>query len=345
MFKKARFKLTAWYLLIIMTISILFSIAVYRGLTWEISRGLRIQANRLLPHDRIEAPFPVFPDPRSIDFDINVFEEARKRVVTRLILVNLGVLFFSGFASYFLAGKTLKPIEEMVEEQKRFTADASHELRTPLTTIKTEIEVALRDKKLDLKEARQLLDSNLEEVDKMQSLSDYLLTLNLYQNAKQRDNFKKVELTEIIKKAIEKVRALADKDQITVLQEGNKINLFADPVSLSHLITILLDNAIKYSPRGKKIIVKLQEEHKTAKIIVQDFGIGIETSDLPFIFNRFYRADTSRSKTRVNGYGLGLAIAKSIVELHHGKITVESTVGEGTTFIVNLPLKQDRAIL
>ncbi len=158
MFHSARIKLTCWYLLIIVIVSLIFSLAIYRGLIFEIERGLRMQSRRNILRERIEKNLPppsdLFEELKGEDKLL--FEEAKQRVITDLFLVNLGIFIISGGLSYFLAGKTLKPIEDMVEDQKRFIADASHELRTPLTTMKTEIEVTLRDKLFDLQQAQKL---------------------------------------------------------------------------------------------------------------------------------------------------------------------------------------------
>jgi len=160
-FKKARLKLTAWYVLFVMLLSLAFSFAAYRFLTMEVDQSLRAQAVRLYTQQgRIIA---------ADDFQ-DIYNEARDRILYRLFLVNGGILVLSFGLSYFLAGKTLHPLELAVEEQKRFIADASHELKTPLTSMRTEIEVALRDKKLNAKDSRDLLTSNLEEVDKMKQL-------------------------------------------------------------------------------------------------------------------------------------------------------------------------------
>lgn len=185
-----------------MVISVFFSLLVYRGLVSELQRSLHVQALRYVPRiDRsgevlgydgsIQAPYTRrLPPTGVLLLDPAVFEDAKRRVALQLFYINLGILGFSGMAGYFLAGRTLNPIEAMLDEQKRFIADASHELRTPLTAMKTEIEVALRDKGLDAEYARELLRSNLEEVDKLKMLSDDLLSLGSYQkeNGKLRNN-------------------------------------------------------------------------------------------------------------------------------------------------------------
>lgn len=352
MFRSARLKLTAWYLLSIMMISVLFSLGVYQGAVLEIRRGLRAQALRVIQEqklipgidrDAIPPEFDRFhrvPSLRlSSEFDEQLFAEAKRRVAFQLVVFNLGILALAGTAGYFLAGRTLKPIEEMVDEQKRFVADASHELRTPLTAMRTEVEVTLRDKNLDAASAKEALESSLEEIGKLQLLSDKLLMLDRYQNATNGRSFTAISLADAVEEARQSVLPLAREKNIEIQGEIENISLEADKESLTELLIIFLDNAVKYSNENGKVIVRTITEHNKAVIAVQDFGIGIRASELPHIFNRFYRADASRSKTKVQGYGLGLSIAKSIIDMHNGKVDVDSTPNQGTTFTIILPLK------
>lgn len=322
-FLKARLKLTGWYLFIIMLVSSFFSLGIYQILTREMERGLRTQALRFIPRERF-------------GFDETILAEVKQRIALNLILVNGGILLFSGFASYFLADKTLKPIEKAMEEQKRFVGDASHELKTPLTSLKTEIEVALRDKKLDLKDAKQLLISNLEEVDKMQSLADYLLLLSRYEDGSKKLDFKEVNLAEVARKAIEGLKCPAKERGIAIEVKLKDAAIRGNALSLIQLASILIDNAVKYNRRGGTVIVKTAKIGSRAILSVKDTGVGIKALDIPYIFNRFYRADSSRSKVNVDGYGLGLSIAKSIAHLHGGKIEVESEPAKGSTFSVTI---------
>lgn len=335
MFTQARLKLTAWYLLIIMLVSILFSLVIYRGVSFELERGLR----RQIIHN-------IFPDSPNTNFSVNtffdqdVFNEATDRIKWQLFLVNLTIFVVSGIAGYFLAGKTLDPIEVMVDEQKRFISDASHELRTPLTALKTEIEVSLRDKNFQLEQAKELLNSNLEEVNKIQTLTNYLLTLSRYQNIKNKLKFEQVQITKIVSDVIEKLQPISDLKEIKLISKIKDCVFDANPTGINEIITILIDNAIKYSHKKGEIIISSKSDKKHITIFVHDFGIGIKASDIPYIFNRFYRASTARNKEQVDGYGLGLSIAKTIVDLHNGKINIESNIGEGSTFIVKLPIHQ-----
>lgn len=316
MFKEARIKLTAWYLAIIMAISLSFSVVIYVGVNRELNRLGDFQRVRI---QRIVNGIPQPGGPTiNLDQDVDVISEARGRILAALGLINLSILVLAGAAGYFLAGRTLEPIGEMLEEHKAFISDASHELRTPLTSLKAEIEVALRAKRLNSKEVKELLRSNLDDVNRMQVLSNYLLKLNRYEQGLDL-SMSRVDLKEVAQAAIGKTKVKAELHKSVV--SGNKD-------ALIELVSILLENAQKYSP--KKSTVEVSVRDRVVKVI--DHGIGISRVDLPHIFDRFYRSDKSRG---TEGYGLGLAIAKSIVDAHGGSISAESKVGRGTTFSVS----------
>lgn len=341
-FLKTRLKLTGWYLLIVTFVSFFFSFSMYRILSLELDRNMQTRLMRFVPGSiGVSGSGFFFGEGRlPLDFDRPIFEETKQRMAIALVLVNGGILAVAGLAAYFLAGKSLQPLEKAIEEQKRFVADASHELRTPLTAIKTEVEVALRDKGLSLAAAKKLLQSNLEETNKMQSLSNNLLILSKYQSADFKPEFEPVRFFEVLEKAKEKLLPKINERKIAVEIEGEDVEFEANYNSLVELFTILLDNTIKYSNEDSAVIVKTQVIGRYAFFSVQDFGVGIKEKDIPKVFDRFYRSDASRVKDQTDGYGLGLSIAKSIVEMHKGKIWVESKLGEGSTFKVELPLKQ-----
>ena len=322
-FKTAYLKLTLFYVLIIMVISVSFSMAIYQISSREIGRGLGPES-RLL-RDLI---------PNNIeDLRSQQINESNNHLKVNLFYYNLIILVLSSIGSYFLAKRTLKPIEEAMDTQNRFTADASHELRTPLAAMRAEIEVSLRDKKFNFNDSKRLLKSNLEEVEKLEKLSNALLKLSHLQEDIKRD-FANVSLKETMLGAFEKVEKLADKKNIEFKVKLAEVSIKADRQSLIELFTILLDNAIKYSPKDSKINVFIAKDHHHAIVTIKDEGIGIKAIDIPHIFDRFFRADSSRSKEKVDGYGLGLSIAKQIVELHGGKISVESTPAKGSEFKV-----------
>lgn len=332
MFRRTRLKLTAWYLLIIMMVSLLFSGAIYRGMSFEMERSLRAQQFRF-ERER-GGGFPFLP----LSLDRQLLAEAQEHIKLNLLFINFVILTVSGVAGYFLAGRTLQPIEVMIAEQNRFISDASHELRTPITAMMTSIEVGLRDEKLGLVKARKLLSGSLTDVLALRSLSDDLIRLAVYQQSNGNVKFGAVNLSGIVSEAVKKVGVMAQQKKIAINNKVRKNIVLGDTKSLTELVVILLDNAIKYSPVGKKIFLESKKNTGRVILTVIDQGYGISKEDLPHIFDRFYRADKSRSK-ETGGYGLGLSIAAKIVKLHHGSIKAESISGKGTTFIVELPVK------
>jgi signal transduction histidine kinase len=329
-FSAAIIKLTIFYVLIVMFISVCFSVAIFQISSNEIDRGLNRQ-------DVMLRNFPPGGNsPAADNFESlreQQLEDSSNRLQTDLIYFNLLILIISSLASYFFARWTLRPLEEAVEEQNRFTADASHELKTPLAAMRSEIEVTLREKNFNTSDAKKLLDSNLEEIEKLETLSGALLKLAKLDET-QRIDFATLNLDEIVVEAYEKVESLAKKKEIDIDAKLVNAKIFGDKPSLVELFVILFENAIKYSSSGSKIKVALSSDGKHSEVSIKDHGVGIKSSDLPHIFDRFYRADQSRNKEKAEGYGLGLSIAKRIVDLHDGKISATSTAGKGTEFIV-----------
>ena len=332
MFKSARLKLTAWYLLIIFVISFIFSFVIYQLISTEINHFANAQRVRIERRINNDNDTFFLPPPPTIDAEL--VEESKHHLLLNLLVINVGIISVSGALSFFLASKTLDPIAEMVEEQNRFISDSSHELRTPLTALKSTLEVSLRDPKLSLKEAKELINDNLEEVDHLQSLSDGLLKLAQFQKPHQKNILTKSSLNEIISKSLIRVNPLAKQKNITIVNHCQELEFNCDQSSITDLLVILLDNAIKYSPENKKIILKSEFKNNHLYLSIKDHGIGIDAKDIPHIFDRFYRADEARSKTDTGGYGLGLSIAKKIVDQHRGSIKVESIPNQGTIFTV-----------
>jgi signal transduction histidine kinase len=330
MFQSAALKLTVWYLAIIMAISLIFSGLLYRVSSQELEHNV----NRQLGY------FNNFLGPN----DFNVYNSMRQRQLhedtanlrASLVFFNFLVLAGGGAASYWLARRTLEPIESALVAQSRFAADASHELRTPLTAIQTENEVALRNSRLTKDEAIGLVKSNLEEVAKLRSLSEGLL--RLANGAEQQITLSQVNISDVIQQAVERYAKAADLKKITIAAHVPPAKITGDRDALAELFSILIDNAIKYSGKSTKINLSSRIHNKRLEIKVADQGQGITGVDLPHIFERFYRTDTSRARSGSGGYGLGLAIAKQIAELHKGYITVESAPGKGSAFSVSLPL-------
>lgn len=335
MFQSATLKLTAWYLAILMTISITFSIVIYQLNYREVSFRL---VN--LQHSLLQNPLYIVPNSQDNsngeygpDSPLSVqSSQAAEQMILSLVYINLVVLVAGGLGGYFLARRTLRPIEEAHEAQSRFTSDASHELRTPLTAMKTELEASLRDPNLSQAESRELLESNLEEVNKLIQLSTMLLQLSrLDHNTLERTQ---IDLVALLNKNLKTYKSSLKRFSIITRK---KAVVSANESAVSELMMILIDNALKYSPKGSKITIKIFQRRGTIAFEIHNLGNPIPQEKLPKLFDRFFRADTSRTNSSQNGYGLGLSIAKKIVDIHHGDITVRSNK-DGTTFSFFLPI-------
>jgi len=321
-----------WYLALVMAISLLFSVALYNVTTNELSNGLNSESQRIYNQ------FPVFDNDRFFDLHSQpYYDTSAHHILIKLIVFNIIVFFGAGLASYWLAKRTLEPIEAAHEQQKRFTADVSHELRTPLTAIKMESEVALLNKQAKDSELKATIKSNLEEVGKLDQLINSILRLTRLEADELQQNFSLVKTSEIIKEAKSTVeaQAKAKKQEIDILVHDG--NIYGDKDSLTQLVVIILDNAIKYSPNKSHIDIKANNRDKFVSIRIKDEGRGIKPEALSNIFDRFYRADESRNKGDQEGFGLGLSIAKMIADIHGGSITITSTENKGTTVTLLLP--------
>jgi two-component system sensor histidine kinase CiaH len=332
MFHSAALKLTFWYLGIIMAISLVFSVSLYHvssaDLQHNVNRQIGYFNNFLGPDDTSN-----YRDLRS-----RQLSEDLKHLKGNLFLFNMFVLATGGAASYLLARRTLEPIETAMASQSRFASDASHELRTPLTAIQTENEVALRNKSISKAQAVELLKSNLEEVAKLKMLSEGLLRL-----AKGEGTITEpqpIPLNVPVSEAVARYESLAKSKKITLIDKTKPQVVSGDMDSLRELVAILIDNAIKYSELGSAIQITSDKKDNQIILRVKDNGSGISRDDLPRIFERFYRSDNSRARSDGGGYGLGLAIAKNIAEVHGGHIEVASTLGKGSVFSVFLPAEQ-----
>jgi len=228
-------------------------------------------------------------------------------------------------------------LEKAFQRQKQFTSDASHELRTPLAVIEAESSLALQ-KERPPSDYRQSLETISQEARQMSSLIDQLLTLARVDAGKEPWNFTQVNLGKLIADLSMDVEVLCQEKGLS-LQLGQTQDLVVkgDEARLRELFMNLLDNAIKYTPSPGTVSVSLRREGQMAVVAIKDNGVGIPAEDIPFIFERFYRVDKSRSRAD-GGTGLGLAISRHIAEAHGGKIEVESQVGSGSTFSVWLPL-------
>lgn len=341
MFRSATLKLTGWYLLILTLISLLFSVAIYQLSFQEVDKRLeqlqtRFESTETPPIIGAFDPSLTQHDPKYTKYRDVQLDKAKANLISSLFYINLTIVLAGGIASYLLARRTLQNIEELHEAQSRFTSDASHELRTPLAAMKSEIEVILRDPSVKKTDLRETLESNLEEVNNLTKLSQILLEIAKADNASI--DLAPVNMGIVVETAVGRLRQPKRRLKLTVdndlpLIEGNE-------TGLEELSAILTENALKYSPEKSLVSVKVTRRGSKICLEVTNTGPGITPEALPHIFERFYRADTSRTGSGKSGYGLGLALAKKITDLHHGEISAVSQPDHATIFTVLLPIKR-----
>lgn len=232
---------------------------------------------------------------------------------------------------------TFTRLEASFDQQKRFVADASHELRTPLTVLITENQTAL-SRTRSAEEYRETVEENLKTAVQMKGLAEALLELARLDSKQPRADRLTFELSELIQVCANRLQTLAAKKDITLhLRLEEDVAIHASPVRLRLVITNLLENAIHYTGEGGRIEITLTSGNDHCVLEVADNGCGIDPKHLPHIFERFYRADTSRTRG-AGRYGLGLTICQAVVQAEHGEIFARSAPGQGTTFTVTLPL-------
>ena len=320
-------RLAVSYLAVIMVLSLGFSIALYQ-VSWH-------ELDHQIPPPKLFSinDFGFTDDTNLHNYYEQRIDEIRAHLIGRLVALNLLVLAGGAYLSYYLARRTLDPIETAMAEQSRFVADASHELRTPLTSILTTNEVALRKPGLTLARAKQLLNSNTEEMSRLKLLSDSLLSL-----AKSDEPLKlsPLSLQDVVSDSINQILPAAQHKKVSIEDKVPNLSVLGDSSALTQAVTILLDNAVKYSASKSQIKLTGKTSGDMVELAVHDEGIGIAAADLPRIFDRFYRADPART-AETGGHGIGLSIAQKIVEQHNGQIRVISTPDKGSTFTLRLP--------
>jgi heavy metal sensor kinase len=227
-------------------------------------------------------------------------------------------------------------LEEAFLQLHRFSADASHELRTPLTILHGELEAMARCADLPAS-VREGLGSTLEETERLSKIVENLLTISRLEAGEARLERTPLDLSEITRSTTEQMRLLAEvKDISLTLSASDPVLVEGDPSRLKQVVVNLVDNAIKYTPEGGSVEIATRNKDGCAVLEVRDTGLGIAYSDLPHVFERFYRTDKARSR-ELGGSGLGLSIVKSIVVAHGGEVTVSSEEAAGAQFTVTLP--------
>ena len=232
---------------------------------------------------------------------------------------------------------TFARLEAAFAQQGRFTADASHELRTPVTVILTQAQVAL-SRERSAAEYRETLEACQRAAQRMRCLSESLLELARLDAGEEAMKRERFDLARTARESAELLRPLAEDSGVQIHCELSATECVGDSDRISQVITNLLSNAIHYNRQGGEVRLTSNAANGSVTLHVSDTGPGIAAEDVPHLFERFYRADKSRA--RANGRtGLGLAICKAIVDAHGGTIRVQSEVGQGSTFTLNLPAK------
>jgi signal transduction histidine kinase len=227
-------------------------------------------------------------------------------------------------------------LDEAFTSQRQFMEDISHELKTPLSVLKGELEVTLKRIR-STQEYETTLQSSLEEVNHLAGIVENLLTLARFDAKTTALQAISLDLNLLIRDTVDAIQVLALQKNITIqLNSAHTLDIIADKNQLKRMVLNILDNAIKYTQPGGKISIDLRQQKGSVGIDITDTGIGIPESELPHIFDRFYRVDKSRSSV---GFGLGLSISQSIAMAHGGKIYAKANVPNGTIFTINLPIK------
>ena len=268
--------------------------------------------------------------------DVTAMYNGMEKATWALAILGALALICAAGVGYVLSGGAMKPVREAYEKQRQFAADASHELRTPLAVVLASADLLRSDPSITSPFLKQVIEDVRDEVKKMTKLVGDLLTVARTDGRANQLKPVRMDLVAAAQQTVRIMRPFAEKKDIVIDEQLPKsAEIYADEQKIRQIILILVDNAVKYTPEHGRISVAIREERGGVQLSVADTGIGIAPADQERIFDRFYRVDKARSR-RMGGNGLGLAIAREIVEAHGGTITVESTPGKGTTFRVHL---------
>jgi len=316
-FLVARLKLTLYYSLTAMVILVVSSVVLYNTILSNFSQS--ISENIFLSSNVAQA----------------IIDKAQDILLNRFMTIDAIILFIIIILGFLLTERTLHPIKNNMERQKRFIADASHELRTPIAVVISGLEVNLNNKKLDLAGAKKTLENALVEMKEFSKLSNSLLDISK-DDTKIEKNYEPILIDDFLKKIVEKDKNLTQIKNINFESEIESSAIIkGDKNELSRVLFNVIDNAIKYTKEGGKISLSSKISADKYIITISDNGIGIPQNILGKIFDPFFRADTSRN---TEGAGLGLTLSKKIVENHKGTISVKSEENKGTRVIISLPI-------
>ena len=272
----------------------------------------------------------------NVDSEIAILDQFTAMLVAGLVVA----LAISAGASYLLSRMTLRPIADAWAKQTEFVQNASHELRTPLTVIRTTQELLLDDPHACIVDKFEDITLTIEEAERLSRLTESLLVLTATDAGHLDLETSNVDLRELCTEIVSAYGDIALMQEKTLaLDECGDATVRGDRDKLRQLLAILLDNALKYTGEGDAVRLSVASQGSEAVVTVKDTGIGIDEGDLERVFDRFYRADTARSR-ETGGSGLGLPIAKGIAEAHGGTIRLENVEPRGIAAVVRLPNKR-----
>lgn len=322
-FLKVRLKLTLFYATSLFIVIVVFSSLIYVSFL-----------NNIVNNNEFEEEN--YSD-LSASKEFQVLNNAITRLRLTLIITDVGIIIIVTVLGFFLSNRTLKPIRNSLEEQKRFVSDSAHELRTPLTVMKTGIETITSEKKQSLKEYQALSKDLLEEINKLIVMSNDLLFLSKKDAEKLEKKWKRINISVICEKQIKLFQPYAAKKTVLLDSEiKGQYFLKGNTEQINQLVTNLIKNAIDYNKLGGRVVLSLGKQKNNIILKVVDTGIGIAPENLKHIYKRFYKADASRSMSDI-GAGLGLSIVKEIVDLHKGIIKINSNLDKCTEIVILFP--------
>ncbi len=320
----------------------LMGVLVYISNTKEIYESLReVQVRTLLWLVLVAAAAMILSMfvVRMITVPIRELNEGIAKMTAGDLSARVRVKGRSEFAQLATAFNSMSErIERLDKSRNQFVSNASHELKTPLSTMKILIETLMYQEPLDPGMTKEFLGDCNAEIDRLNHIVSDLLTLVSMDSGASQLNRQEMRLRELVVEQTRRLSPLARENGIELeCVAKDPVEVYADGIKLAQVIYNVIDNAIKYTPRGGSVRVELSRQGRTACVRIADTGIGIPAEDLPHIFERFYRVDKARSRA-TGGTGLGLSICKQIMQLHEGDITVKSTEGQGTTFTIEMPV-------
>lgn len=328
LFQLSLWRLTIFYTVILALILFISSSFIYSAFSKRLENRFRIF--RAPMAQEIIRISPIQP----------TADDVRADLVNSIFIVNGLLLAMAALLSYFLAQATIEPLQAMDEKQKRFFGDASHELRTPLSILKIDLENELEQSKNDTAEKARLTNY-LEEVDRMSKLVNNLLILSRFDEHNIHDDrqFSLFNLTQLIDNTVQHLKTLATHYGITLAITPNNetIMLNSNEDIVSQILTNVIKNGILYNKPNGTVAIAAHTKNKHAIITITDTGMGMTKDEVKKIFDRFYRADKSRS-SKTKGSGLGLSIVHSSMQYLDGTVHVDSTPEQGTTITLSLPL-------